>query len=79
MNTEELCERLTTEGYDRRFFSRDRNSPPLVEGYVLEKVGARWTVFSLSAEAFATSQILRANMMLVTSCMRGLFQPTALL
>jgi hypothetical protein len=44
MNMLELTQRLKQEGYDQRWYSFDRDAPPL-EGYILEKIGERWTVF----------------------------------
>jgi hypothetical protein len=44
MNATELADRLKREGYDRRWYSFAREAPPL-EGFILEKVRERWTVF----------------------------------
>jgi hypothetical protein len=44
MNVEELSDLLRRDGYARRWYSFDREYPPF-DGYVLEKVGERWTVF----------------------------------
>ena len=44
MNVVELADLLESDGYDRRWYSFDRKNPP-IEGYILERVGARWTVF----------------------------------
>jgi hypothetical protein len=43
MNKIELEDLLKCEGYDRRWYSFDREIPP-VEGFILEKIGLRWTV-----------------------------------
>jgi hypothetical protein len=44
MNMLELRHRLERDGYDQRWYSFDREAPPL-EGFILEKVGERWIVF----------------------------------
>jgi hypothetical protein len=44
MNVTELAERLKRESYNQFWYSFDRDVPPL-EGYILELVDARWTVF----------------------------------
>jgi hypothetical protein len=44
VNTIELAHLLKQEGFDRRWYSFDRENPPL-EGYILEKIGERWIVF----------------------------------
>ena len=44
MNAVELANLLKCDGYDHRWYSFDRENPPL-EGYILEKVVERWIVF----------------------------------
>ena len=44
MNAAELKDLLESEGYAHRWYSFDRGEPP-IDGYILEKVAERWTVF----------------------------------
>ena len=43
MKVVELAETLKREGYSPRWYSFDLSSPPF-DGFILEKVGERWTV-----------------------------------